>query len=207
MNRDRSSTSVARSASLVVLLTLALPCIAQGTAFPSPPPTAAEDMKETIHGIQVSDPYQWLEDSSSQKTRAWIKAQQDYTDAMLSHRPEMAALRKDVLALSDIEEAQRVIYRHGRYFILKKVPGQQLASLYMREGEAGPERVLIDANTLGSDHATTIDLLSVTPDGNLVAYGVRKGGRDQLSIHFLDVRTGHDLKDVLPEARDRKSVV
>ena len=35
----------------------------------------------------------------------------------------------------------------------------------------------------------------------LVAYGVRKGGEDEVSIHFLDTDTRKDLSDVLP--RDR----
>jgi prolyl oligopeptidase len=174
---------------------------AQSVQAPAPPVTPAANTVETIHGISVSDPYQWLEDSTSPQTRAWIKLQQEYTAAQLSNRPEMEGLRKDVLALTDIEEAQRVIYRHGRYFILKKVPGHEIAALYLREGESGPEKLLLDPSGWSSDHTDTLDLLNVSDNGKLVAYGVRRGGRDQLSIHFYDVAAGKDLPDVLPEAR------
>jgi prolyl oligopeptidase len=173
----------------------------QSVQAPAPPATAAVNTAETIHGISVSDPYQWLEDSTSQKTRAWIKSQQEYTSAHLSNRPEMEGLRKDVLALTDIEEAQRVIYRQGRYFILKKVPGHEIAALYLREGESGPEKLLLDPSSWSNDHTDTLDLLNVSDDGRLLAYGIRRGGRDQLSIHFYDVAAGKDLPDVLPEAR------
>ena len=35
----------------------------------------------------------------------------------------------------------------------------------------------------------------------MIAYGLRRGGQDQLSIHFYDVAAGWTLPDVLPEAR------
>ncbi|QNI30548.1 S9 family peptidase [Alloacidobacterium dinghuense] len=174
---------------------------AQSAHIPPPPTTASINTVETIHGISVSDPYQWLEDSSSPQTQAWIKSQQEYASSLLSQRPEMDALRKDIYALTDIEEAQRVIYRQGRYFILKKLPSHEIAALYVRDAESGPEKLLLDPSIWSSDHTETLDLLNVSEDGKLIAYGVRRGGRDQLSIHFYDVPTGKDLPDVLPEAR------
>jgi prolyl oligopeptidase len=173
----------------------------QTTPVPAPPTSAVEDRTETIHGVAVSDPYQWLEDSSSQRVRAWIEAQQKYTASLLSQRPEVASLRKDVFELSDIEEAQRVLFRAGRYYILKKIPGHEIASLYMRIGESGREVLLIDPNTWSADHSDTIELLNASQDGKLVTYSVRHGGRDQVSIHFYDVDARHDLPDQLPEAR------
>jgi len=173
----------------------------QSSHIPPPPVTPSVNTVETIHGISVRDPYQWLEDSSSAQTREWIKSQQEYTSSLLSARPQMNALRKDVYALTDIEEAQRVLYRRGRYFILKKVPGHEIAALYVREGEAGSERLLLDPSNWSSDHTDTLDLLNVSDDGKVIAYGVRRGGRDQLSIRFYDLGAGKDLPDVLPEAR------
>jgi prolyl oligopeptidase len=174
---------------------------AQSAHIPPPPPTASVDTVETIHGVSVNDPYQWLEDSTSPQTRAWIKAQQTYTSSLLGEQPEMDVLRKDVYALTDIEEAQRVIYRQGLYFILKKVPGHEIAALYLREGESGTEKLLLDPSNWSSDHTDTLDLLNVSEDGKVVAYGVRRGGRDQLSIRFYDVAANKDLPEVLPEAR------
>jgi len=174
---------------------------AQSFTAPAPPPTVVEETSDTIHGVVVSDPYRWLEDSASAKTRSWISAQQKYTAALLDQRPDSATLRKDVLELTDIEEAQRVLYRAGRYFILKKVSGREIASLYVRVGENGREELLIDPNTWSADHSDTIELLDITPNGRLVAYAVRHGGRDQVSVHFYDVEAKHDLGDVLPEAR------
>src|SRR5207237_5692860 len=51
----------------------------QAAAVPAPPPTPVEEKTDTIHGVSVSDPYQWLEDASSPSVRSWIAAQQKYT--------------------------------------------------------------------------------------------------------------------------------
>jgi prolyl oligopeptidase len=173
----------------------------QTVTGPAAPPTAAEETKETIHGVVVSDPYQWLEDSISARTRAWIDSQQKYTASLLDQRPDIAGLRKDVFELADIEEAHRILFRAGHYFILKKSPGHAIASLYLRDGENGKEESLIDPNSWSGDHSDTIELLNISPDGKLVAYAVRHGGRDQVSIHFYNVDAKRDLPDILPEAR------
>ncbi|HEX6879267.1 MAG TPA: prolyl oligopeptidase family serine peptidase [Terriglobales bacterium] len=175
--------------------------LSQTAGVPAPPSSAAEDTKETIHGVVVSDPYQWLEDSASPRTRQWIKEQQQYTDSLLRRRPELPGLRKDVFAFTNIEVPQRAIYRGGYYYIQKKMPGHDVPSLYLRDEKTGKEELLIDPASWSPDHSDTIDLLNVSKDGKLVAYAVRHGGRDQVSIRFFAMEKRRDLPDTLPEAR------
>ena len=110
-------------------------------------------------------------------------------------------MKGDLRGLTALETPETVIHRRGRYVILKKERNRQIASLYVRDGIKGPERQLIDAHSLSSDNSTTIELLNVSEDGNVIAYGLRRGGQDQLSIHFYDVGAGRTLADALPEAR------
>ena len=42
---------------------------------PGAPPTPAQAVTNTYHGVQVSDPYRWLEDSASPKVEAWSAAE------------------------------------------------------------------------------------------------------------------------------------
>ncbi len=168
----------------------------------SPPATQSIDVTTTLHGVTITDPYQWLEDRANPATGSWIAAQQHYTATLLSARPGTGALRKDVRELVNLEEAHRVLYRRGRYFIEKKPAGQQNASIYLRDSADGPDQLLINPASVSTDPATTVELLNVSADGRLLAYGIRRGGRDQLSIHFRDLRTGRDRNsDTLPEAR------
>src|SRR5215469_5702849 len=106
-----------RSWVCAILLLLLLPALAspQTSGVPAPPATSTEEKTEVIHGVAVSDPYQWLEDSSNPGVRSWISTQQKYTAALLNPLPDLPGIRKDVRELTDIEEAQRVLYRAGRY--------------------------------------------------------------------------------------------
>jgi len=164
--------------------------------------TAAADTSTIMHGVTVSDPYQWLEDGASPATRAWIAAQQQYTSHLLSERAGIALLRPEIRELVDLEDTHRVLYRKGRYFIEKKPAHQERASIFVREGVGGTDQLLLDPAAASSDGSGTVELLNVSADGTLLAYGVRQGGRDQLSIRFRNLKTNKDMEsDTLPEAR------
>jgi prolyl oligopeptidase len=167
----------------------------------APPSAPRDQVVDLLHGVRVPDPYRWLEDPSSPRTRAWIQSEQRYTHRLLDHQPSLDRVKSDLRTLTALETPEAVIYRRGRYVILKKERNRQIASLYLRDGIKGPERQLIDAHSLSSDNSTTIELLNVSEDGNVIAYGLRRGGQDELSIHFYDVGASKALPDALPESR------
>ena len=54
-----------------------------GNETDRPPVARKNDVKETIHGVEIVDPYRWLEDQKSPETRAWIDAERAYTQKFL----------------------------------------------------------------------------------------------------------------------------
>jgi prolyl oligopeptidase len=66
------------------LLVVALACAALAGAADGPPATPTHPVIDTIHGVAITDPYRWLEDQNSPETRAWIDAQNVYTQKVLS---------------------------------------------------------------------------------------------------------------------------
>jgi len=164
---------------------------------PSPPPTPVKSTTQVLHGVSITDPYGWLEDRHSPAAQRWIAAQQHYTAQMLSDRHGVAALRQQTQKLIDQEQPHQVLIRNGIVFIDRKPADSPLSAIYMRHGDAGPECLLVRSTAERS-----VELLNVSVNGKILAYGLRRGGRDQLSIRFLDTRTGHELTaDTLPEAR------
>jgi prolyl oligopeptidase len=166
-----------------------------------PPATERGEVVDTLHGVEIPDPYRWLEDQTGPDTRDWIDAQNAYTDSLLeplSGRHELSALVAKVL---EVDAVGLPTERGGRYFYSKRQADQDLAVLYVREGLRGADRVLIDPHSLSPDHTTSVGYLDISRDGSLVAYAVRDGGVDEVSIHLHDVETGQDLDDVLPPAR------
>ena len=185
---------------IALIARTAAPITVHAAEMKCPPPTRVADVKETIHGVVVSDPYRWLEDQNNPETRAWIDAQNACTQNLLKTLPGAAAISKRLGELMKVDTIRIPVERAGRYFYSKRTAGQDLFVLYMRRG-AGTEEVLIDPASLSVDHTTSVNFEGFSDDGKLVAYGVRKGGEDEVSIHLIDTDTRKEISDSLPRAR------
>src|SRR5439155_1742889 len=58
------------------------------------PKTRTDPVKENLHGVEIADPYRWLEDQKSAETRAWIATQQKHTEKVLGPLPGREAIAK-----------------------------------------------------------------------------------------------------------------
>jgi prolyl oligopeptidase len=143
-------------------------------------------------------PYRWLEDRKSAETRAWIEAQNKYTQSILGPIPGRERLKQRLTELEKIDTITPPIERHGRYFFSKRLASQELFVIYMRDALRGKDQVLIDPHPMSPDHSTSVDLIEASKDGTLMAYGVRHGGEDENTVKVLNVETRKDLPDVLP---------
>jgi len=189
-----------------LLLALAAPVIAgdnssNATAVPAPPKTNVNEVKELLHGTEIVDPYRWLEDQDSPQTRAWIDAQNAYTDSLISKFPGRDALRRQLNALIRIDAMSAPIVRGGRYFIFKRSADQDQGAEYVRNGIDGTDELLVDPLPLSPKHTVTVGIQSVTQDGKLMAYYTREGGADETTPHLMDVDTRKQLSEVFPKAR------
>ena len=170
-------------------------------AVVAPPVTRRDDVREKLHGVEVSDPYRWLEDQESAETRAWIEAQNAFTTSALSAVPGKAQIKKRLTELLRTEAVGIPFERGGWYFFSKRKADQDLAVLYRRKGLSGVDEVLVDPHGMSADHTTSAGFMDVTEDGTLMAYSVRKGGVDEVEVRLRDLKSGRDLPDVLEPAR------
>jgi prolyl oligopeptidase len=186
-------------ASALLVLFSALASLAQ-TPEPTPPPTRADEVREVLHGVEITDPYRWLEDGQSPETRAWIDAQRRYTLELLSGRPGRQAIEERLAALSryDVQSVPRV--RGSLYFIERRRAEDDLRILYVRQSPRGRDEVLLDPHPLSPDHTTDVDVADIGPDGRLVVYRVRRGGEDESELRVRDVLRRADRPEVLPRA-------
>ncbi len=191
----------------ITLLVLALAaCATQPapqTAISAPPAAPATEERvvtETLHGVEISDPYRWLEDQDAPATREWIARQNAYTDAVLGSRPEAKLFVPRLTELQSTDKIGTPMYRGGRYFFMRRAVGQDLYSIYMRE-PGGADQVLIDPAPWSADHRTSTGIRDVAADGKLLAYYVRKGGADEVEVRFFDIDTRKDVGVPLTVAR------
>ncbi|GAB4222924.1 MAG: prolyl oligopeptidase family serine peptidase [Acidobacteriota bacterium] len=190
------------AAALILVVLSTVRCGGTGEQeFPPPPETRVEPVTETLHGEEITDPYRWLEDQDSPETRAFIEAQNAYTDQLLGTRPGRDALRSRLEKLMKVEVMGVPTERGGRYFYTRRGPDQDQPVTFVRQGRDGVERALLDPATFSEDGSKAVALADISSDGSLVAYTIREGGEDETEIRFRDVATGKDLPDVLPRAR------
>ena len=173
----------------------------RGIDVPPPPPTDVREVVDTLHGVDLSDPYRWLEDQEGPETRAWIDAQNAYTDGVLGGLPGRDELRARAAAVLERDAAGLPNERGSRYFFSHRRADQDLAVLYWRDGIDGGDQVLIDPHPMSPDHTTSVELRDLSDDGTVAVYAVREGGVDEVVIRVRNVDTGEDLPDVLPPAR------
>jgi len=170
----------------------------QETKHLQPPKTTTGDVKELIHGVEIADPYRWLEDQQTPETRAWIDAQNKYSRALLDSRPGREALKRRLTELMKIETVNVPTERNGKYFFKRRSADQDQGVLYMRVGADGKDKVLVDPNPLSPDRNISAGFEDVSKDGMLVAYSLRHGGEDETTVHLLEVSTRTELPDQLP---------
>jgi prolyl oligopeptidase len=164
------------------------------------PVTRQDNFREIIHGVEIIDPYRWLEDQQSTETRQWIDAQNQYTHALLDGLPSRPLIQKRLAELLRTDSVSAPFEQAGRYFLFKKRAEDDLAILFLRKGLNGTDEVLIDPHTLSADHTTGIRLEDVSGDGRLMLYSIRRGGEDETELHVMDVDSRKDFPDQLPRA-------
>jgi len=161
------------------------------------PDTRRDDVVETLHGVEIADPYRWLEDLDSDDTADWVRRQNEVTDAYLRAVPERAAIRARLQQLWDHEKFGVPYRKGGRLFFRRNSGLQNQAVLYVAESSDAEPRVLLDPNTLCDDGTIALGPASVSPDGKLLAYGLQASGSDWIEWHVRDIDTGDDLDDCI----------
>jgi prolyl oligopeptidase len=166
-----------------------------------PPNTRQDNVKEVLHGIEIIDPYRWLEDQNSSETRKWIENQNNYSTGLLANYPARAAIKTRLKEMLNVDQTGSLIIRGDRYFIWKKEATQELWSVYLRKGLNGTDEVLLDPAQLSTDNSMSFSVEDVSSDGKLILFGIRKGGEDEREIRLMDVDSKTDLPDQLPRSR------
>lgn len=164
------------------------------------PETRRDDVRETLHGVEIVDPYRWLEDGDSSEVRAWSDAQQARTAGLLDAVPGRERLAARLDGLTRIGSVNAPTIRGERLFFTRRSGDMDQPSLYVRDGLDGADRVLIDVGS-GSDGLTTLDWWYPSADGALVAFGTSRGGDEWSTLQVVDVATGDRHGDRIERTR------
>lgn len=150
-------------------------------------------------GLNVSDPYIWLEQESPQ-TLKWLETQHTLSEAYFQGDSSRKAIRKQLTEILNFD-TWGIPYKQGKnYYFTGMRKEQQQASLY-RMNESKEISLVIDPTTFCQ--AGTTSLTGYTIDGHesFVAYGLSIAGSDWQQWRIKNIKTGEDLPDILTKIK------
>lgn len=161
---------------------------------------------DLYHGVEVADPYRWLENPDSTEAKSWIAAQNALTSEFLRQVPARQQIYQRLTQLWNFER-YGVPFKSGdqdhnpdcqenrRYFYFKNDGLQNQSVLYTLKNLEDAPRVLLDPNQLSEDGTVALAGIAVSDNGKLLAYGLSQSGSDWQEWKVRDVETGLDLAD------------
>ncbi len=154
---------------------------------------------DTYFGVNIQDPYRWLEDDRSAETAKWVKAQNKVTFNFLEQIPYRHQLKNRLKELWNFEKIGTP-FKEGKYTYFSKNNGLQNQSVIYRKTKNG-EEIFLDPNTFSQDGTTSLSTLSFSKDGSLLAYSISEGGSDWRKIIVIDVETKKQLEPALIDVK------
>ncbi len=155
------------------------------------------DQVETRFGIEIEDPYRWMEKEDDEDLRPWLDAQKELTQSFLEEVPERESIRKRL----------RELYNYPKYNTFTVVGNkivygyndglQNQYVYYIQEGIEGKPEVLIDPNLLSEDGTVAITLNDHSKDNRYLAYLQSEAGSDWGVLKVLDLQERKTMSDEL----------
>lgn len=166
----------------------------------SQPATPVRPVEEIIHGVSVTDPYRWLEDSRDPEVVAWTEQQSNRTRNYLASLSTRAALSRQYEALERCLITQTVEVAEGDVrFVWEKRADDEHYRLLVQVTPGDALRLLLDPNQW--KEGSTLEFAAPSRDGAYVAYGMARGGDERPVIRILEVASGRVLADTLRGTR------
>jgi len=159
------------------------------------------DQTDAFFGVEVKDPYRWLEQIDEPDVQEWIKAENEATFSYLEKIPYRDKIKERLTQLWDYEKISAPNI-HGDFVYYYKNDGlQNQYVLYRKKEGSEEESIFLDPNKLSEDGTTSLAGTAFTKDGSLFAYSISKGGSDWREIYVLDTETGKLLEDKIIDVK------
>src|SRR5690348_2866913 len=193
---------ITRLLGTLTITAIALPARAQAPAAQQGvvvrAPAAARKPHEThIHGYTRTDNYFWLREKTNPAVRAYLEAENAYTDAVMKPTEGLQQQLYDEMLRRIKQTDESAPYpENGYVYYSRTEEGKQYPILCRKRAGSDVEQVLIDENEMANGLGFfSLGAAAVSNDGNLFAFTTDTTGYRQYTLHVKDLRTGQFLPD------------
>ncbi len=201
--RLKSLTFICLILGLAAALSLsAVACKPSGDAAPGLKPPKAEIVPKelTSHGHTRVDNYYWLNERDNPKVVDYLKAENEYTQAVLKPAEALQEKLYNEIIGRIKQTDLSVPYRSEGYYYYTRVEEGKDYPVYCRKKGSleGAEEVLLNVNEMSQGHSYySVGGLAVSSDNMLLSYGVDTVSRRKYTLHFKNLATGATLPDAI----------
>lgn len=165
------------------------------------PPLAEKIPKElSIHGDTRIDEYYWLNEKENIQVLDYLKAENDYLESvMIGSNEQREELFQEMKARIKEQDESVPVFKNGYYYYVRFEEGRQYYK-YCRKKESldSQEHILLDVDQMAEGHNYySVSGFNISPDNDLIAYGVDNIGRRQYTIYIKNLQTGEIYPDKL----------
>lgn len=163
------------------------------------PKASTIDANSSAFGVNVPDPYRWLENDvrTDPKVKEWVDAEVALTRSVLDELPGRTNIAHRLNDIWNTEKFTVPVQRGGRYFYRRNSGLQNQSPLYVKTSLSATAQLLLDPNPWAKDGATALAEWSPSPQGTHLAYAIQDGGTDWRTVRFLAVDGKNVLADEL----------
>ncbi len=186
---------------IIPILTVCLLNITTDFEYPE---SFRTDFSETIHGIEVQDPYRWLEEDVrvSAKVRTWVTAENTLTRSYLDSIKILPSIREELLKAWNYPKQSQPFHRGEKWFQSRNSGLQNHSVIYTGTSPTSINEVLLDPNTFSEDGTRALSTYSPSPEGTYLTWGISNAGSDWAIWYTKNLNTGEHLSDVLNDIKN-----
>lgn len=147
----------------------------------------------TLHNDTREDEYYWLNDRENPEVIAYLEAENAYTKEVLKATETLQEkLFQEIKGRIKQTDESLPYKKKGYWFYSRFEEGKEYGIYCRKKGSLeAPEEILLDVNVIAEGKAfCQIGGMSISPDHNLLIYGVDFVGRRQFELYLKDLRTG-----------------
>ncbi|MBL7128167.1 MAG: S9 family peptidase [Ignavibacteria bacterium] len=150
---------------------------------------------DNYFGIDVPDPYRWLEDMESPEVKEWVDVQNEVTFDYLESIPYREKIKERLTELWDYPRYSAPFKSGENFFFYKNDGLQNQSVVYIQKDLNSEPEVFIDPNKFSEDGTVALSTLSASKDGKYVVYGMSNAGSDWVEFFVIDIESKKQLKD------------
>lgn len=152
---------------------------------------------DSYHGVEIPDPYNWLENDTASETLAWINDQNKTTFTYLDKIPYRNKIRERLDSLMNYPRQSAPVKAGNYYFYTANSGLQNQSVIYYKEGIGGQEEVFLDPNTFSEEGTISFSLAGFSENDSMVVLSKSSAGSDWQELIVYSISDKRALGDTL----------